>query len=183
MGGPIGRRLDLYSGVKKFLANSAIYAQCTLAKRAAANVNFSPDLLSLWRLVGRFRAACAFQVRRMKVESCRDERFVKARTVNPKNFFAELKRRNVYKVAIAYAVVAWLLMQVATQVFPFLEAQLKRQPDNTDVMLGLARAYAGLQDRKLALQHAEKALELRPESQDVLVARSYHESLRASHLR
>jgi len=41
--------------------------------------------------------------------------------VNPKNFFSELKRRNVYKVAIAYAVVAWLLMQIATQVFPFLE--------------------------------------------------------------
>jgi TolB-like protein len=41
--------------------------------------------------------------------------------VNPKNFFAELKRRNVYKVAIAYAVIAWLLMQIATQVFPFLE--------------------------------------------------------------
>jgi TolB-like protein/Tfp pilus assembly protein PilF len=37
------------------------------------------------------------------------------------NFFAELKRRNVYKVAAAYAVVAWLLIQVATQVFPFLE--------------------------------------------------------------
>jgi hypothetical protein len=30
--------------------------------------------------------------------------------VNPKKFFAELKRRNVYKVAIAYAVVAWLLI-------------------------------------------------------------------------
>jgi hypothetical protein len=41
--------------------------------------------------------------------------------VNPVNFFAELKRRNVYKVAIAYAVIAWLLMQIATQVFPFLE--------------------------------------------------------------
>jgi TolB-like protein/Flp pilus assembly protein TadD len=41
--------------------------------------------------------------------------------VNPGNFFAELKRRNVYKVAIAYAVVAWLLMQIATQIFPFLE--------------------------------------------------------------
>jgi hypothetical protein len=26
------------------------------------------------------------------------------------SFFAELKRRNVYKVAVAYAVVAWLLM-------------------------------------------------------------------------
>jgi TolB-like protein/Tfp pilus assembly protein PilF len=41
--------------------------------------------------------------------------------LNPKNFFAELRRRSVYKVAIAYAVVAWLLMQIATQVFPFLE--------------------------------------------------------------
>ena len=41
--------------------------------------------------------------------------------INPRNFFAELKRRSVYKVAIAYAVVAWLLIQVATQVFPFFE--------------------------------------------------------------
>src|SRR5881397_2635030 len=37
------------------------------------------------------------------------------------NFFGELKRRNVYKVAVAYAIVGWLLIQVATQVFPFLE--------------------------------------------------------------
>jgi TolB-like protein len=37
------------------------------------------------------------------------------------NLFAELKRRNVYKVAVAYAVVGWLLVQVATQVFPFFE--------------------------------------------------------------
>src|SRR6516165_3313437 len=37
------------------------------------------------------------------------------------NFFAELKRRNVYKVAVAYAIVAWLLIQIATQVFPFFE--------------------------------------------------------------
>jgi hypothetical protein len=36
------------------------------------------------------------------------------------SFFAELKRRNVYKVAAAYAVVGWLIVQVATQVFPFL---------------------------------------------------------------
>src|SRR3989449_7529470 len=41
--------------------------------------------------------------------------------MNPNNFFAELKRRNVYKIAIAYAVVAWLLMQVASQIFPFFE--------------------------------------------------------------
>ena len=38
-----------------------------------------------------------------------------------RDFFAELKRRNVYKVAVAYAVVGWLLIQVATQVFPFFE--------------------------------------------------------------
>jgi TolB-like protein/Flp pilus assembly protein TadD len=57
----------------------------------------------------------------MKVECCCNERFVKAGRVNPKNFFAELKRRNVYKVAIAYAVVAWLLMQIASQIFPFFE--------------------------------------------------------------
>ena len=41
--------------------------------------------------------------------------------MNARNIFTELKRRNVYKVAVAYAVVGWLLIQVATQVFPFLE--------------------------------------------------------------
>lgn len=37
------------------------------------------------------------------------------------NFFAELKRRSVYKVAVAYVVMAWLVIQVATQTFPFFE--------------------------------------------------------------
>jgi TolB-like protein len=37
------------------------------------------------------------------------------------NFFSELRRRNVYKVAAAYAVVGWLLVQVTTQVFPIFE--------------------------------------------------------------
>src|SRR5436305_1826598 len=37
------------------------------------------------------------------------------------NFFTELKRRNVYKVAVAYAVVGWLLVQITTQVFPIFE--------------------------------------------------------------
>jgi TolB-like protein/Tfp pilus assembly protein PilF len=41
--------------------------------------------------------------------------------MNPKNFFGELKRRNVYKVAVGYAVVGWLLIQIGTQVFPFFE--------------------------------------------------------------
>jgi TolB-like protein/Tfp pilus assembly protein PilF len=38
------------------------------------------------------------------------------------NFFTELKRRNVYKVAIAYAVIAWLLIQAASILFPTFEA-------------------------------------------------------------
>ena len=41
--------------------------------------------------------------------------------MNLSTFLAELKRRRVYRVAVAYAVVAWLLIQVATQVFPFFE--------------------------------------------------------------
>src|SRR2546426_10140440 len=39
--------------------------------------------------------------------------------MNARGFFTELKRRRVYSVAVAYVVVAWLLIQVATQVFPF----------------------------------------------------------------
>jgi TolB-like protein/Tfp pilus assembly protein PilF len=41
--------------------------------------------------------------------------------VNFRSFLAELKRRRVYSVAVAYVVVAWLLIQVATQVFPFFD--------------------------------------------------------------
>src|SRR2546423_54811 len=39
-----------------------------------------------------------------------------------RNFFSELKRRNVYKVAITYAVVAWLLVQAASILLPTFEA-------------------------------------------------------------
>ena len=42
--------------------------------------------------------------------------------MNPKGFFGELKRRNVYKVAVAYAVVSWLLIQAASILFPTFEA-------------------------------------------------------------
>jgi TolB-like protein/Tfp pilus assembly protein PilF len=44
--------------------------------------------------------------------------------VSSPNFFSELKRRNVYRVAVAYAVVAWLVIQIATQVFPFFEVPI-----------------------------------------------------------
>src|SRR5438874_2462215 len=42
--------------------------------------------------------------------------------MSERNFFAELKRRNVYKVAVAYAVVAWLLIQAASIILPSFEA-------------------------------------------------------------
>ena len=42
--------------------------------------------------------------------------------MNPHNFFAELKRRNVYKVVVAYAVVAWLLIQAASIFLPAFDA-------------------------------------------------------------
>jgi TolB-like protein len=40
------------------------------------------------------------------------------REVNPRNFFGELKRRNVYKVAVAYIVAGWALAQGLAQVLP-----------------------------------------------------------------
>jgi TolB-like protein/Flp pilus assembly protein TadD len=45
----------------------------------------------------------------------------KARRVNPTDFLAELKRRNVYRAAVAYGVVAWFLTQLTTQVLPLFE--------------------------------------------------------------
>src|SRR2546429_9467585 len=41
--------------------------------------------------------------------------------MNPKRFFAELKRRNVYRAAVLYGMGAWLLAQIATQIFPFFD--------------------------------------------------------------
>ncbi|HEY4282378.1 MAG TPA: tetratricopeptide repeat protein [Chthoniobacterales bacterium] len=42
--------------------------------------------------------------------------------MNPNNFFSELKRRNVYKVAVAYAVIAWLVIQAASIFLPAFNA-------------------------------------------------------------
>ncbi len=42
--------------------------------------------------------------------------------MEPRNFLAELKRRNVYKVAVAYGVAGWLLVQIASTVLPTFHA-------------------------------------------------------------
>src|SRR5438045_6144636 len=41
--------------------------------------------------------------------------------MNFQNFLGEVRRRNVYRVAVAYAVVVWLIIQIAAQIFPVLE--------------------------------------------------------------
>ena len=35
--------------------------------------------------------------------------------------WAELKRRNVVKVAVTYAIVAWLLIEISATIFPLLQ--------------------------------------------------------------
>ena len=50
----------------------------------------------------------------------RFQKLTRPTTVKLRAFFGELKRRNVYRVAVAYAVVAWLLIQIATSTFPVL---------------------------------------------------------------
>jgi adenylate cyclase len=42
--------------------------------------------------------------------------------VSQTNFLAELKRRNVYKVALAYVAIGWLLIEVGSVFFPIIEA-------------------------------------------------------------
>jgi TolB-like protein/predicted Zn-dependent protease len=42
-------------------------------------------------------------------------------SMDVRTFVTELRRRHVYRVAVAYCVVGWVLIQIATQVFPFLE--------------------------------------------------------------
>jgi TolB-like protein/Tfp pilus assembly protein PilF len=84
-----------------------------LAGSAEANAQLSHFPLGAGRIVGQNPDAKGFRFLLLSVSY--------GKNATLKNFLAELKRRNVYKVAVAYAVVAWLLIQVATQVFPFFE--------------------------------------------------------------
>src|SRR5438132_14176117 len=58
--------------------------------------------------------------------------------MNWQTFFTELKRRHVYRVAVAYAVVGWLVVQISTQVLPFFEIP------NFGVRLVVILIFAGL---------------------------------------
>ena len=56
-------------------------------------------------------------LRKNRRVTCAERECREFKEVNFKSFFAELKRRNVYKVADGYAVVGWLLVQITTQGF------------------------------------------------------------------
>ena len=49
------------------------------------------------------------------------QRLAKRAPLKGRAFFAELRRRNVYRAGLIYAMAALLLIQVATQLFPFFE--------------------------------------------------------------
>jgi hypothetical protein len=69
------------------------------------------------------------------------------RPMNPRNFFVELRRRNVCKVAVAYAVLAWLLIQ---QVFPFFDRKTPflEYGENEDDPRSSGRTHARSQDSR-----------------------------------
>ena len=71
----------------------------------------------------------------MRAFSCPpSDSVAQAKSLDAKKFFSELKRRNVYKVAVAYAVVSWLVMQIAATVVPALHL-----PDGiTTAVVGLS---------------------------------------------
>ena len=115
--------------------------------------------------------------------------------MEPGRFFAELKRRNVYRVAVAYAVVAWLLIQIATQVFPFFDIPnwavrlvvlllalgfpvavsrvgVRGNSGRYSAKATVAGVYATFGDAERALPFLEQAL-----------SSSYHTSITRAHLR
>ena len=90
-----------------------------VARYCLCHARFRPDPARRYTLLPPLSRRPAFH--RVVSEAQRASALKPDEVMNEPNFFAELKRRNVYKVAVAYAVVAWLLMQVASQIFPFFE--------------------------------------------------------------
>ena len=137
-GGRVDARSDIYS-----LGGSLWFALTGHRPCAGANVEEirrcqTEAPLPVQQLVARKVPALVIELLRSMLAVDPDERPASARELMEalencrskltggdetarRSFFAELKRRNVYKVAIAYGVVAWLLMQVASQIFPFFE--------------------------------------------------------------
>src|SRR5438477_3281698 len=74
------------------------------------------------RVVGLDEVGTSLRVPPLRPPLCRSPSAHGIATMKIDNFFAELKRRNVYKVAVAYLVVSWLLIQAASILFPTFDA-------------------------------------------------------------
>ena len=72
------------------------------------------------------------------------------------SFFKELKRRNVFKVAIAYIIVAWLLLQVSDTLVPALYL-----PDDVATRYNLACFYTNIGEYEKALDFFENSISSR----------------------
>lgn len=74
------------------------------------------------------------------------------------SFLLELKRRHVYRVAVAYAAIGWLLVQVITQVFPVFALPLWLQQGSVLVVLsGFPVALIWAWGREVKLRRARAA--------------------------
>ena len=103
--------------IRRCQAEAPLPVQQLVARKVAAPVKAL--LRSMLAIDPDERPASARELMEA-IEECR-LKLTDGKGTTRRSFFAELQRRNVYKVAIAYAVVAWLLMQIASQVFPFFE--------------------------------------------------------------
>ena len=67
--------------------------------------------------------------------------------MNTGNFFAELKRCNVYKVAVAYVVASWLFIQVASILLPNFDSAMAALPELLKIPAGITAAELRLDPR------------------------------------
>ena len=77
--------------------------------------------LSIWNLCGDDFGNPAVPAKLAGVPAARSATETSGKEPEARSFFAELQRRNVYRAAVVYTMTSWLLIQVATQVFPFFE--------------------------------------------------------------
>jgi adenylate cyclase len=134
--GPVDARSDIYS-----LGATLWFALTGLAPHPGSTIEEirdrqTRDDLPVEQLAGRKVAAPVINLLRRllavdparrpasarelmeKLEFCRQQLTAAS---GSGSFFSQLKQRNVVRVAIAYGVTAWLLAQIATQIFPFFE--------------------------------------------------------------
>ena len=112
-----GKKLDMGKGCVRFKSLDDL--PLDVIGRLVARVPVEKHMANYQASISKTKSAR--RCRRSNISPLPPATCILLPRVNPRQFFAELKRRNVYRVAVAYAVASWLLIQIATQVFPFFE--------------------------------------------------------------